>query len=243
MSKRIFCTVLLTLSVLTACSKLKERELKDMIGEKKPATTDELIAKANSSPSFETLTAAGFSLSQSKKPELALTYFEKALAFAPKSSVALNNLCAENNNLGRYEKAISYCEQAIALAADFQLAKNNLKFAQDKKEAQLKLIADLKEKSKSAKGPDRQSAFIDLGFEYYKMGNYDEAVAIWKKIPKSNDPLYVRTLNNLGSAYIIMKKFDLAKSSLEEASKIEPQNQLIKNNMAWLQTESTAVTK
>ena len=243
MNKNIFCTVIISLTILTSCSKLKERELKDMIGENKPATTDELIAKANNSPSFETLTAAGFSLSQGKKPELALTYFEKALTFAPKSSVALNNLCAENNNLGRYEKAISYCEQAIAIAADFQLAKNNLKFAQDKKAVQMKLIADLKDKSKSAKGPAGQSALVDLGFEYYKMGNYDEAVALWKKIPKSNDPLYVRTLNNLGSAYIIMKKFDLAKSSLEEASKIEPQNQLIKNNMAWLQTEATAVTK
>ena len=155
----------------------------------------------------------------------------------------MNNLCAEHSNRGHYEKAIAYCEQAIEEAKDFQLAKNNLKFALDKKAIQQIYIKDLQSKIESIKGSARQAVLVDLGFEYYKMGQYNEAILVWKKIPKSKDTLYVKTLNNLGSAYIIMKKFDLAKSYLEEASKLVPQNQLIKNNMAWLKTEEASANK
>ena len=39
------------------------------------------------------------------------------------------------------------------------------------------------------------------------------------------------------------KKYDLAKSSLDEAANLDPKNQLVKNNQAWLKTESAAVAK
>lgn len=235
--------ILSSFAILTSCNKLKEQDMKNMFTDKKVVSTEDSVALAEKSPTFENLTAAGVALAQAKQTEKAISYFEKALSASPKNSVAFNNLCAENNNLGHFEKAISYCEQAITISPDFQLAKNNLKFAQDKKALQLKLIEELKAKSETTKGKVRRTHLVDLGFEYYKMGNYDGAIAIWKKVPKSNDALYARTLNNLGSAYIITKKFDLAKSSLEEASQLEPQNQLIKNNMAWLQSEMSATAK
>lgn len=241
MTKKIILTACL-MAMFTSCDKLKQNELKNMVGQK-PAVAVDPIVVANQNPTFENLTAAGLALSDAKKTELAIQYFEKAQALAPKNSVALNNLCAENNILGHYEKSIGYCHEAIAISPDFQLAKNNLKFAEEKKIAQLKLIAELKSKADSAKGKVRASSLIDLGYEYYKVGNYSEAIAIWKKVSKSDPVLYVRTLNNLGSAYIVTKKFDMAKTTLEEAAGLEPQNQLVKNNLAWLKTESAAISK
>ena len=230
------------LVILSACNNLKENDVKNMVGQKTNPVVDP-VAVANQNPTFENLTAAGLAMSEAKKTDIAIQYFEKALALSPKNAVALNNLCAENNNLGHFEKAISFCQQALVIFPDFQLAKNNLKFAEDKKTAQVKLMAELKTKADGSKGKARASNLIDLGFEHYKMGNYDEAIAIWKKVPKSNEALYVRTLNNLGSAYIMTKKYDLAKSSLDEAANLDPKNQLVKNNQAWLKTESAAVAK
>ena len=56
-------------------------------------------------------------------------------------------------------------------------------------------------------GKVRRALVLDLGYEYYKMADYEEAVSTWKKVPKVKDELYVKTLNNLGSAYILQKKF------------------------------------
>lgn len=244
MTKKIFYILSLSLSLmLTSCNKLKENELKNMLGKDKQPSTAEAVATADKNPTFDNLMGAGLALSSAKQTESAITYFDRALTASPKNSLALNNLCAENNNLEKWDKSIGYCEQAIAISPEFQLAKNNLKLAQEKKVAQLKLIDELKTKANSASGKTRQTHLIDLGFEYYKMGQYDEAVSIWKNTPKSNDTLHVRTLNNLGSAYIILKKFDLAKASLEEAAKLEPQNNLVKNNLAWLKKESESVSK
>lgn len=223
-------------SLAVSCSNSKEQEMKKMMGEANKAA--DAVTVANKNPTFENLTNAGLSLSNAKQHEKALEYFEKAMKLQPKNSVAHNNVCAEFNALGKWGMAIKHCQESLALSPTFQLAKNNLKFSQDKKAAQLKVIQNLKAKADASQGKDRQSALVDLGFEYYKMGSYDEAVSVWKKVSKTNDDLYARTLNNLGSAYIIMKKFDLAKASLEEAARLQPQNQLVKNNMAWLKTES-----
>jgi tetratricopeptide (TPR) repeat protein len=224
--------------VVTSCNSSKEQELKKMLGSKNQAA--EAVAAAEKNPTFDTLTAAGLALSQAKVHDKAVSYFERAVALQPKSALGHSNVCAEYNSLGKWDTAMNHCEKAVALDPKFQLAKNNLKFSQDQKAKQLKVIQSLKAKAEASQGKDRHVALVDLGFEYYKMGDYGTAVSTWKKVPKSNDDLYVRTLNNLGSAYIIMKKYDLAKASLEEAAKLSPQNQLVKNNMAWLKTESTA---
>ena len=200
----------------------------------------DLVAAAEKNPNFETETAAGLGFSEAQQPDKALVYFEKALTRNPTSGIALNNVCSAYNSLKNWNMAIPNCEKAIGKDPNFQLAKNNLKYAQDQEQIQLKLIETLKAKSKSKDSKERRMALVDLGFEYYKMANYTEAVEIWKNVDKVKDDISVRTLNNLGSAYIILKKFDLAQVSLEEAGEMDPNNQLVKNNMAWLKTEFTA---
>jgi tetratricopeptide (TPR) repeat protein len=229
--------VLLTMSMLS-CSQSKEQEVKKLMG----MATD-AVAMADKNPTFENLTAAGLSLSQANSHDKAISYFERAKRLQPKNALSSNNLCAEFNAIGQWDTAIKHCEEAITVNPSFQLAKNNLKYSKDKKAEQLKHLQNLKNKIASLQGKERQAAMVDLGFEYYKMGDYSEALSVWKKVAKSNDDIYARTLNNIGSAYIILKKFDLAKASLEEAARLQPQNQLVKNNMAWLNTEVNANKK
>jgi tetratricopeptide (TPR) repeat protein len=226
--------------LLASCNKSKEDQLKTMLGLPQNQAGEKLdpVANAEKNPSFDNEIAAGLSLSQAGKSDKALVYFQRALKKNPTSSLANNNVCAEYNALHNWNAAISHCEKALQATPDFQLAKNNLKFARDQQQAQMKVIEALKAKSESSKGKERRAALVELGFEYYKMGDYAEAVNIWKKVDKTKDDLSVRTLNNLGSAYILLKHFDLAQSALEEASKMDPNNQLVKNNMVWLKSAS-----
>ena len=177
-------------------------------------------------------------LLQAKLPEKALSFFERSLVASPKNAVALNNVCSTNNELERWKVAIESCHQALAIDTQFQLAKNNLKFAEDQLAAQMKLVRGLQEKVDKSTGKVRRALVLDLGYEYYKMADYEEAVSTWKKVPKVKDELYVKTLNNLGSAYILQKKFDLAQASLNEAGLLDPKNELVKNNLNWLKSAS-----
>ena len=50
----------------------------------------------------------------------------EALKLRPDYAEAFNNICAAENQLGRYAEAITDCERAIAIKPDFPLARNNL---------------------------------------------------------------------------------------------------------------------
>jgi cytochrome c-type biogenesis protein CcmH/NrfG len=43
--------------------------------------------------------------------------------------------------------------------------------------------------------------------------------------------------NDIASIYIVQKKFDLAQKALDNALRIDPENQLYKNNLEWLRSE------
>jgi tetratricopeptide (TPR) repeat protein len=56
----------------------------------------------------------------------------EALKLRPDYAEAFNNICAAENQLGRYVEAITNCERALAIKPDFPLARNNLAYARDR---------------------------------------------------------------------------------------------------------------
>ncbi len=220
--------------------KSKEDRMKEMLGLSQNQLSSNPAAIADKNPTFENETAAGLSFGQANQNDKALVYFERALQHNPNSAIAQNNMCSTYNSLQEWDKAQTYCEKALKITPDFQLAKNNLKFSIDKKAQVAKNIAALKSKAEAAPAAERRGLLVDLGYEYYKVHNLDDAVKSWKKIEKKSDEVTVRALNNLGTAYIIMKKYDLAATQLNEAAKLDPKNQLVQNNLAWLKKESAA---
>jgi hypothetical protein len=61
-----------------------------------------------------------------------ITSSREALKLRPDYAEAFNNICAAENQLGRYAEAITACERAIAIKPDFPLARNNLAYARDR---------------------------------------------------------------------------------------------------------------
>lgn len=237
---KLILGLLASVTILASCTN-KEDKVKSMLGIPQGGSEQiDPVALAEKDPTFDNLTAAGLSLSQSQQHSLALTYFLRSLEKDPNSSLANNNICAEYNGLQQWDNALPYCQKAVDLAPDFQLAQNNLNYAKEQKKAQLNLIESLTSKSQSAQGEEKRIALLELGLEYYKMNKFTDAIQTWDKVERAKDDITVRLLNNLGSAHILLKQFPKAKSALNEALKLDPENQLVKNNLAWLQSASEA---
>lgn len=199
-----------------------------------------LQAAVQKAPSFGNVIALGLAYSTNNRHEEALSAFQRALAISPQSPLAYNNICSEYNALKQFTLAIENCQKAVKLEPGFTLANNNLILAQKSKASQEAKIAELEKAVKDGKATDKNR--VDLGMEFYTRGEYDRAVDQWKTVPEKSD-LYAIAQNNLASAYIITKKFDLAKASIARALEREPKNQLFLNNRQWLQSASQATAQ
>jgi Flp pilus assembly protein TadD len=185
-------------------------------------------------PNFETYTALGLAYSQTNRHEEALAAFQRSLGINPRSALAYNNICAEKNALRDWAEAIRNCKKALEIQPDFTYAKGNLTVAESSRAAESKVIAEIQRAI--AAGKDVDANRIELGLAHYRRGANDEAIAAWKAVgPKS--PQYAVAQNDIASIYIVQKKFDLAQKALDNALRIDPENQLYKNNLEWLRSE------
>lgn len=190
-------------------------------------------SQVQKTPSFDNYTALGMAYTNTGRFGEALAAFQKSVSINPKSPIAYNNICYAYNSLHKWNLGIENCQKALQIEPNFVLAKNNLAFAQKSKSFHEARVADLKKSIQSGKDVDKSR--IELGLEHYTDGDYEAAVDVWKKIPKDSG-LFATAQNDLASAYIITKKFDLAKTHLDRALELEPKNQLFLNNRQWLQS-------
>lgn len=225
--------ILLALPFLVACQKNREESFKKLLSTS-TKTEKSAVEIAKELPNFENELNAGLELANTAKYEEAIVYFKKSLQRSPESPIALNNICAQYNNLKRWVKAAEHCKLALNKAPEFQLAKNNLAFAESQLVQQKNVIKKLEDETKKASADKKRHLTVDLGFEYYKMGDYTKAIKVWSSVKKSNDSLTTTTLNNLGSAHIMLNNFQEARQILNQASQREPANELVKNNITWL---------
>lgn len=193
------------------------------------------VAKDNAakSPNFENFIALGLVMSNANRHDEALAAFKRAAEISPKAALAFNNICSTYNALGSWVLAIENCEKALQLQPGYALASGNLANALSIKAAQQVRIAELEKNIRDGKEEDKNR--VDLGMIYYTRGDYERATTVWKVITEKSDQFAV-SQNNLASAYILMKKYDLAKTYLDKALEKDPTNQLYINNRAWLQS-------
>lgn len=74
--------------------------------------------------------------------------------------------------------------------------------------------------------------YINEGLKYYQQQDYQTSLKFWLEGYKGNhdNPML---LSNIGSALIQVGKASDAIPLLEQAVKLDPENQLYKNNLAW----------
>jgi len=80
--------------------------------------------------------------------------------------------------------------------------------------------------------PDLDGAKLQLGMIYFKLGRFDEALALLKDAPDEDLPYNV--LNNLGAACIDSKAYDLAENYLKRSLELKPAYAEALKNLALL---------
>ncbi len=176
--------------------------------------------KVEETPTAENHVLLGIAEEALGHHEAAIKHFEAASALNPSAAVADLHLCMENNVLGRWAEAIRRCERVLASEPDHALAKNGLRFAQRGVSSSM----------------DDGLGQINLGMESYSKNDWPRAISVWEKISKKS-PFYAMSRSNIASAYILQKKFGPARKAIDESLKIEPNNELFKNNLNWLNQE------
>jgi tetratricopeptide (TPR) repeat protein len=204
-------------------------------GEPAPNTVEAWQALVQKSPSFENYTSLGLAYTNAGRHQEALLTFKKSLEISPNAPLAENNICAAHNALRQWDQAIPHCRRALELQPNHQIAKNNLAHAERQRIDEDQRIVEHKKQIASGKEVDANR--VNLGNLLYGRGSYEEAISIWKEVPKESSH-YAVAQNDVASALIQLKRFDEARKSLQEALRLDPNNGLFKNNLAWLNSEA-----
>jgi protein O-mannosyl-transferase len=153
---------------------------------------------------------------------------KKAITLKPDYAAAYNNIGSAYNILGNYKEAVTALEKALAIEPGFTLAANNL--------AQAKTNLAIQTGTTSSTQQLDPDALINLSLSQFNQGNYRQCILTCKKvleIQPGNGSAY----NNICAAYNQLKQWDSAIIVGKEGLKYIPDNQLLKNNIAFAQEE------
>ena len=173
----------------------------------------------------QTMLNQSFSLYQAHKYEEAIAVGKILVRDNPKFADGWNNLAAAYVALGRWDEAIESAKAALVLVPDHQMAKGNLALAQ-------------KSKASGAPPPGQGPAagttqfFLNLSADDYRTGKFPECIDDAGKAI-AMDPKSSEAYNNRGACYGSLGMFDEEIASEQQSVRLNPGNQLAKNNLDW----------
>lgn len=192
-----------------------------MVNSRNPASI------VQSPPAAEALTRS-LQRYQAGRYEEAIAAAKEALEQNPGSAEAYNNLAVSYLAVRKFEEAIHAAHEAIRLKPDFQLAKNNLAWIQ-------------REQAR-ANGVPRQTPapsagnLLNQSIQHAQAGRFKECVDTATQFTKVN-PKSAEAFNNIGFCAGKLQQWDAAIRNTQEALRLNPNFQLAKNNLAWLQQQ------
>jgi tetratricopeptide (TPR) repeat protein len=156
----------------------------------------------------------------------AITAAKAALAANPNMADAYNNMAVSYLGLRRFDEGIQAARDAIRLKPDFQLAQNNLAWIQ-------------REQASAANPPvppTPAETLLTDSLRHAQAGRFTECVESAKQSAKL-DPTSTGAFNNAGFCAGNLKLWDEALKDMREAIRLDPNNQLAKNNLAWIEQQ------
>ncbi|CAN5280450.1 hypothetical protein BH09BAC5_BH09BAC5_08800 [soil metagenome] len=191
------------------------------------------IQNAQQHPSPENYLSLSLIYYQHKRYEDCITASQEALKLNPDYADAYNNICSAWNVLGNFDEAIKAGQSAIDINPNNQLARNNLNVS-----LRGKMVTDsIKEVAKKNPSAD---TYVSLSLIYYNYGAYQKCVesATTALIYKPNS---IEAYNNICSGYNMLEEWDKAIDAAEKGLKINPDYELLKNNLRAAQLGKAAV--
>ena len=175
----------------------------------------ENIRKNPNTAQYASLAARDF---QEMRYEQCIAVSELALKLDPKDIYACNNIGAAYNKLHAYDKALGVLKKALAINPGFLLAKNNLKAAEDglKDKAAVNPLAD---------------NYINLSLYYFNEGRFAECIDACNHALTLR-PGYDLAYNNICAANNKLGHYDEAIAAARIGLQVNPQNTILRNNLA-----------
>ena len=184
---------------------------------------------AKEKPTAENLINLSMAYINNNMPGKSIDYLKKAILLDSTNVVAFNNLGVAFTLLQQYQDGIEACKKALQLDPGFQLAKNNLAWATDEKN---KVLDEIKKQENTPQDKLTVAFYINYGLNYFKIGEYDKSITIWKTVLKM-EPQSTMALNNIGTALMMKGQYDEAILLFNKVIALDPTNELAKVNLAW----------
>ena len=160
--------------------------------------------------------------------DVAVEYFEKALAIKPDYTEVNYNLGLTLQELGQLDAAVESYKKALAVNPNYAEAHNNLGVTL-KELGQLDTAVECYEKAITTQ-PDYAEAHNNLGLAFYELDQVDAAVESYKKA-LAIKPDYAEVNYNLGNALNDLGQLDNAVKSYDKALAIKPDYAEAHNNL------------
>jgi tetratricopeptide (TPR) repeat protein len=162
----------------------------------------------------------------------AIAAAKTALSANPNLPDAYSNMAVSYLALRKYDEGIQAAQEAIRLRPDYELAKNNLAWIQ-------------REKAKaSAPAPPLPpaQALLNQSLQHAQAGRFRECMDTAKQ-SAALDPKSAGAFNNAGFCAGKLQLWDEAIRNMQAAIRLDPNNQLAKNNLAAIEQQKAQAGK
>ena len=144
----------------------------------------------------DSLLYAARSAEQASDWKTALSSYRRAQEIDPDDYKMLSNMAAVLNNLGMFDEAVLEAEKALAKKPDYVPALINAAIGYSSRGNTQKALRHFTHAS--AIEPGNRSLIINLGILHERSGNFDDALATYRPLAGSGDPL---ALMGIGRSY------------------------------------------
>ncbi len=155
-----------------------------------------------------------------------------ALAARPDLALAHNNLAVSYLQLGMFDDATKAAEEAIRLNPGNEMARNNLAW-----------ILRERAKADAPSGPATPlggaDGLLTQSLQHARAGRFRECIDTATQSTKLN-PRLSQAFNNIGYCSWRLQLWDEAIRNTQEAIRLNPSDQLVKNNLAAIQRAKLA---
>ncbi len=142
-----------------------------------------------------------------------ISSYKKVLELDPEHMDAMNNLATTYANQGKYKEAEELFKKVVKAMPHHTSAKNNL--------IQLYKIQGKHKESAKLDTDYAKQMHISLTKNYYEKGEIDKALEEIKKVI-AIDPNDMQSLRNLGSFYLLKKRYKEAKAEFNKVLELDP---------------------
>lgn len=189
-------------------------------------TDDRTVAVVPAIPvKAQTLLNQAFSLYQAQRFEESVAVGKALVQEFPNVANGWNNLGTTYGAMGKWDDAIQCERQALKIEPAHGMAKGNLEYF-------LKAKAGGVPQQGATPAAASLQELLNLSSEYYRTNKLAECVDAAGQATRL-DPHNSNAFNNLGVCYAAVGLFDRAIQVEQEAVRLDSENQLAKNNLAY----------